>query len=87
MITITRQLARQLRRVFSKALQHTSHDSAPLLTLQIGSGGLVVRSATHSVAIEYRNEEVASETKTEFTISLDALKQCEGSTKEPVTLK
>ena len=53
MITISHNLARQVRAIFRRALKITSRGLTHPVTLQTGPDGLSVRACAYDVAIEY----------------------------------
>jgi hypothetical protein len=85
LITLTRQLARQVHDVFSRTLPKPTSRSPQPVVLETGPGGLSIRSWSLAAAVEFHE---ASKLEAEtLTIPLDAFKSYAGSRPEPVTVE
>lgn len=84
MITISRSLARMIRPVFRRALLGSSRGPGPAVVLEAGRGGLDIRAKTNQTAIAYQAPgEFPSD---RLSVPFQFLADCEGRSKEPVTL-
>ena len=85
MITITRNLARQLRAVFRRAGIKAVSSHGPRMFFLAGPDGLQIRAAALDAAVEYQLPgELARE---EFSIPLELVELCQGRREDPVTLE
>lgn len=85
LITLTRQLARQVHDVFRRALPKPTSGSPQPVVLEAGPAGLSIRSWSLTAAVEF-HEAGKLEAET-LTIPLDAFKSCAGPRPEPVTFE
>ena len=85
MITLTRQLARQVHDVFRRGLPKPTSGSPQPVVLEAGPAGLSIRSWSLTAAVEF-HEAGKLEAET-LTIPLDAFKSCAGPRPEPVTFE
>ncbi len=86
MITISRQLVKQLRGVFRRLLPRSPSKADQTVQFVASHDGLRVRLHSHNGAAEYR---ITGTTHAEaFAVTLDALRACEGTrAEEDVTLE
>ena len=86
MITITRSLARQLRRMFRRACFTGRSARRPVPALfSASSAGLSIRALSYHAAIEYRLP--GSFESEQIALPIEALEACEGTRNDPVTLE
>lgn len=85
MITISRNLARQLRTVFRRALKITPRGRSYPVTFQTGQNGLLVRVCSPKAAVEYHAPGEFSEEQ--FAIAFEVLADCEGRQDTPIELE
>lgn len=85
MISVTRNLARQLHMVFRRALNTSTRGPGTSITFQAGPDGLRVRAKTHDAAVEYHapgrhdNDEIVS--------PFELLNDCKGAKHDEVRLE
>ena len=85
MITITRNLARQVRAVFRRALHITPRGLSYPVTLQTGPDGLRLRARSPDAVVEYHTPgELPIE---QFAVPFQFLADCESKKDQPVTLE
>jgi hypothetical protein len=85
MIQITRNLARQIRSVFRRALNVTPRGPSYPIILQAGPGGLCIRAQSPVAAVEYHG--TGSFSAEQITLPFEFLADCEGKKDEPVQLE
>lgn len=85
MITIHRNLARQVRAVFRRALGATRGGRSCPVTLSSGPTGLRIRAMSLDVAVEFRRP--GSLPSEQFALPLEFLAACEGRREEPVHIE
>jgi hypothetical protein len=85
LITISRNLARQLRTVFRRALRITPRGRSYPATFQTGQDGLRVRVCSPEAAVEYYAPGAFSEEQ--FAIPIEVLADCEGRQESPIELE
>ena len=76
MIELTRKQIQKVRATVRQALGLTSARRAPTITLEATSASLLIRSATDSVAVEYRVPGDYQQSR--FAVPYEALAACEG---------
>jgi hypothetical protein len=85
MIQITRNLARQIRSGFRRALNITPRGLSYPVTLQSGPNGLCIRAKSLDAAVEYHGS--GSFPVEQITVPFEFLADCEGRKDEPVQLE
>ncbi len=85
MITITRNLARQLRAVFRRAGIKSTGSEGPRMHFVAGSDGLRIRAVAFDAAVEHHQPgELPAE---QFCLPLESLELCQGRRDDPITLE
>ena len=85
MISITRNLARQLRAVFRHAIGPSPQGTAPAVMVRADRRGLCIRAKAQDAAIEYRIDgDLPPE---QIVLPGECLADCEGRKDDPVTLE
>ena len=85
LITVTRRLAMQSRKIIRQALNITSRGLPPPVTFQTGPDGFRIRARTHEAAVEYH---VPGDHPIEqIPVPLEFLADVEARKDEPVTLE
>jgi hypothetical protein len=85
MISITRNLARQLHTVFRRSLNLPTRGPGSPVTFQTGSNGLCVRARTHDAAVEYHIP--GSHNDDEIVAPFELLNDCKGAKHDEVQLE
>lgn len=81
MLNISRQLAKQLRSVFRRALQITVSHADHIVWLQSDATGLRIRAQNHHAIVEFHQPAPAAMTEA-VPITMEALAACEGAKSE-----
>ena len=85
MISITRNLARQLQTVIRLALNISTRGPGAPVTFQTGPDGLRVRAQTHDAAVEYHLS--GSRDNEEIVAPFGLLNDCKGTKHDEVQLE
>jgi hypothetical protein len=85
MISITRNLARQILTVFRRALNVTARGPGTPVMFRTGPDGLCVRAHTHDAAVEYHV--TGSREEDEIAAPFELLNDCKGAKHDDVALE